>query len=68
LPPGGVRHFQLADVQDFAGPADRQNPPLGLPLSRIVVRPESVGRWKNAEGALPMDLLGEALAELGYEG
>lgn len=40
---------------------------LDMPLSRIVVRPEAVGRWKKAEGALPMDLLGEALAELGYE-
>lgn len=40
---------------------------LGIPLSRIVVRPEAVGRWKSAEGDLPMDLLGEALEELGYE-
>ncbi len=40
---------------------------LGIPLGRIVVRPESVGRWKRAEGDLPMDLLGDALAELGYE-
>ncbi|MCY3773373.1 MAG: sulfotransferase [Gemmatimonadetes bacterium] len=40
---------------------------LGIPLSRIVVRPEAVGRWKKAEGDLPMDLLGEALDELGYE-
>lgn len=40
---------------------------LGIPLGRIVVRPESVGRWKKAEGDLPMDLLGEALEDLGYE-
>ena len=40
---------------------------LGIPLSRIVVRPEAVGRWRKAEGELPMDLLGEALTELGYE-
>ena len=47
----------LARLEDF----------LGILLGRIVVRPESVGRWKKAEGDLPMDLLGDALAELGYE-
>ena len=47
----------LARLEDF----------LGIPLGRIVVRPESAGRWKKAEGDLPMDLLGDALAELGYE-
>ncbi len=40
---------------------------LGIPLARIVVRPETVGRWRKAEGDLQPDLLGEALAELGYE-
>ncbi|MCY4544326.1 MAG: sulfotransferase [Gemmatimonadetes bacterium] len=39
---------------------------LGIPLSRIVVRPEAVGRWKKAGGDLQLDLLGEALKELGY--
>ncbi len=39
---------------------------LDLPLSRLTVRPEAVGRWKITEGDLPMDLLHEALAELGY--
>ena len=39
---------------------------LGIPLSRIVVRPEAVGRWKKAGGDLQLDLLGEALGELGY--
>ncbi len=41
---------------------------LGIPLSRIVVRPEAVGRWKKADGDLQLDLLGGALAELGYGG
>ena len=41
---------------------------LGIPLSRIVVRPEAVGRWKKAGGDLQLDLLGEALVELGYGG
>ncbi len=40
---------------------------LGIRLSRIVVRPDAVGRWKKASGDLQMDLLGEALEELGYE-
>ena len=40
---------------------------LGIPLSRIVVRPEAVGRWKKAEGDFPLDLLREALVETGYE-
>lgn len=40
---------------------------LGIPLARIVVRPEAVGRWRTATGDLQLDLLGEALAELGYE-
>ncbi len=39
---------------------------LGIPLSRIVVRPEAVGRWKKADGDLQLDLLGGALGELGY--
>ena len=41
---------------------------LGIPLSRIVVRPEAVGRWKKASGDLQLVLLGEALGELGYGG
>ena len=40
---------------------------LDIPLSRIVVRPEAVGRWRKAEGDLQLDLLEEALTELGYE-
>ena len=38
---------------------------LGILLSRIVVRPEAVGRWKKAEGDFPLDLLREALVETG---
>ncbi len=41
---------------------------LGLPLGRIVVRPEAVGRWKReAEPrALPFDFLADAIAGNGY--
>ena len=40
---------------------------LGIPLSRVVVRPEAVGRWRKAEGDLHLDLLRDALEETGYE-
>ena len=41
---------------------------LGIPLARIVVRPEAVGRWKKeAEPrALPFDFLRDAIAANGY--
>ena len=41
---------------------------LGLPLGRIVVRPEAVGRWqREAEPrALPFDFLADAIAGNGY--
>lgn len=40
---------------------------LGIPLTRIEVRPESVGRWKTADGAVAFDFLRDDMAELGYE-
>ena len=42
---------------------------LEIPLSRIVVRPESLGRWKRQSnpGGFPYKLLREALIENGYE-
>lgn len=39
---------------------------LGIPLSRIAVRTESVGRWKKAGGNLHLDILREAMEETGY--
>ena len=41
---------------------------LGIPLARVVVRPEAVGRWKReAEPrALPFDFLADAIAGNGY--
>lgn len=39
---------------------------LGIPLARIEVRPESVGRWKADEGVHDFDFLREDMEELGY--
>ena len=65
------RHLVTVRFEDFVLKQEetlrRLEAYLGIPLSRIIVRPDAVGRWKKAEGALPMDLLGDALDELGYE-
>ncbi len=41
---------------------------LGLPLGRIIVRPEAVERWKRVDQPckLPFDFLQEAIVENGY--
>lgn len=39
---------------------------LGIPLARIEVRPDSVGRWKQSEQMLDFDFLAEDLKALGY--
>jgi len=41
---------------------------LEMPLARIVVRPESVGRWKTADGRFMFDFFRDSMAESGYEG
>ncbi|MBV9850985.1 MAG: hypothetical protein JO250_15040, partial [Armatimonadetes bacterium] len=40
---------------------------LGIPLAKIPVQPEAVGRWKRDPGPHDFDFLGPALAEHGYE-
>lgn len=42
---------------------------LGIPLGRIIVRPEAVARWKRVDepNELPFDFLREAIAENGYD-
>ena len=40
---------------------------LGIPLGRVVVREDSVGRWKTDDGHYEFDFLQEALANLGYK-
>ena len=39
---------------------------LGIPVARIEVRPESVGRWKTAEGQVNFDFLTDDMMQLGY--
>jgi len=40
---------------------------LGIPLAKIEVKPEAVGRWKTAEQTLDFEFLRGDMAELGYE-
>jgi hypothetical protein len=40
---------------------------LGFPLARIIVRPESVGRYDKADGVSYFDFLAEGMQEFGYE-
>ncbi len=40
---------------------------LGIPLARIEMRPESVGRYKTAEGEYMFDFFKEDMDECGYE-
>ena len=39
---------------------------LEIPLARIIIRPDSVGRWKTDEGTHDFSFFQEALLELGY--
>lgn len=41
---------------------------LGIPLAKIEVNPEAVGRWKTDEGRHDFDFLREDMTELGYLG
>jgi hypothetical protein len=47
----------LARLEDF----------LGMPLARIAVNPEAVGRWKLDEGVSYFDFFAPAMREYGYE-
>jgi hypothetical protein len=40
---------------------------LGIKLAKIPVRPETVGRWREAEGTVIYDFLEQAMVEYGYE-
>jgi len=39
---------------------------LGIPLARIIVRPDVVGRWKNDPGVHDFEFLKSAMIEYGY--
>ena len=40
---------------------------LGFDLAKIEMRPDSVGRWKKAEGKVMFDFFKEDMDECGYE-
>ncbi len=40
---------------------------LGIPMARIIMRPETVGRWKSDTGRHDYDFFMEDITELGYE-
>jgi hypothetical protein len=40
---------------------------LGIPLARIIMRPETIGRWKTDTGTHYFDCFQEDMMELGYE-
>ncbi|OGV71926.1 MAG: hypothetical protein A3K19_07450 [Lentisphaerae bacterium RIFOXYB12_FULL_65_16] len=40
---------------------------LGIPLARIPVRPESIGRWRQDTGVHDFDFFAASIAEYGYE-
>ncbi|MCL5996321.1 MAG: sulfotransferase [Chloroflexi bacterium] len=40
---------------------------LGFPLGRVIMRPETVGRWKKDTGCHYFDFFQEDMLELGYE-
>ena len=46
----------FAKVEDF----------LGFPLGKVIVRPDSVGRWKTDDGVHDFDFLHPAMKEYGY--
>ncbi len=47
----------LARLEDF----------LSIPLAKIPVNPEAVGRWKTAIGVTTFDFLAPAMAQYGYD-
>ncbi|MFZ4850482.1 MAG: sulfotransferase [Caldilinea sp.] len=53
-------------VRDQAATLARLEEYLGIPLGRIVVRSETVGRYDRAEGASYFDFLEEGMREFGY--
>lgn len=40
---------------------------LGIPLAKVPVKPEAVGRWRSDEGRHDFDFLREELLEYGYD-
>jgi Sulfotransferase family len=65
------RHTLVVRFEDFVLRQDealaRLEAFLGIPLGRIIVRPDTVGRWKKDQGEHFFDFFQEDMQELGYE-
>ncbi|MDA0335285.1 MAG: sulfotransferase [bacterium] len=65
------QHWLTLRFEDFVQHQERElgrlEEFLGMPLGRIIVRPDSVGRWQRTEERVPdFDFLRDALRESGY--
>jgi hypothetical protein len=67
-PPENLIEVRFEDfVLDQEATLKRLEEFLGIPLARIEVRPESVGRWKSDDGEHDFDFLQEDLIKYGYK-
>ena len=64
------KHYILIRFEDFVLRQEetltRLEDFLGIPLARIIVRPDAVGRWKKDPGPYSFEFLAEAMRENGY--
>ena len=64
-------HWMLVRFEDFVLQQERVLGSLecflGFELGRIVVRPDSIGRWRTDEGDHMFDFFADAMEENGYE-
>jgi len=66
-PPAHTIDIRFEDfVLDQDATLDKTERFLGIPLAKIEVRPEAVGRWKTDPGVHDFDFLKEDMKELGY--
>ena len=65
------KHWIEVRFEDFVLDQDRTLAKLeaflGIPLARIPVKPDAVGRWKTDTGVHYFDFLAPAMREFGYE-
>ena len=66
------RNFILIRFEDFVLRQEetltRLEEFLGIPLARIIVRPDAVGRWREDPGPYSYEFLADAMRENGYDG
>mgnify|MGYP002632821038 CR=1 FL=1 len=67
-PPKNIIQVRFEDfVLDQERTLTRLEEFLGIPLARIEVRPESVGRWRTDEGEHDFPMFDEEIEKYGYE-